>query len=337
MAGAECPPGDWSTLRWRGSATFGLNAAVTLHADELPVDEALVRRLIADQLPQFVGMRVHRLSASGSSNSLFRLGDELLVRVPRQPGGSEAILKEARWLPLLRNALPVGVPTVVALGHPAHGYPEHWSIVRWIDGEHPPPATTSNIGARSGLAHDLAGVVRALRELGVPPRALRDTALRSYRAGPLTAIDSDIRACAERCRSLPNLELDVDAVLRVWDGAMAAAGVGPTPATHWLHGDLVAENLLVRDGRLSALLDFGGLAVGDPTVDLAAAWEVFDQEARNLVRADLGLDDRAWLLGRAWALALAVMTLPYYWRTMPERCAGRLAIARQVLMDAELD
>lgn len=313
---------------------FGLNASVTLHADELPVDEALVGRLITDQLPEYAGVPVRRLCASASSNSLFRLGDELLVRVPRQPGGSSAILKEARWLPYLEDALPAGVPEIVAVGEPAHGYPEHWSVVRWVDGEHPTPATSST-DSRDVLAHDLAAVVRVLRELEVPPQAREDAALRWYRAEPLTAIDSDIRAYAELCRSVPDLDLDVDAVLLVWDAAMAAAADGPRPATHWLHGDLLAENLLVRNGRIAAVLDFGGLAVGDPTVDLVAAWELLDPEARALFRAEAGLDDHTWLLGRAWALALAVMTFPYYWRTMPERCAGRLAIARQVLMDAD--
>lgn len=315
---------------------FGLNAAVTLHADELPVDEALVRRMIADQLPEYAGVPLRRLSASGSSNSLFRLGHELLVRVPRQPGGSSAILKEARWLPYLEDALPADVPEIVALGEPAHGYPEHWSVVRWVDGEHP-TAATSSTGSRDLLARDLAAVVRVLRELEVPPQAREDAALLWYRGEPLTGIDPDIRAYAEQCRSVPNLDLDIDAVLLVWDAAMAAAADGPTPATHWLHGDLLAENLLVRNGRLAAVLDFGGLAVGDPTVDLVAAWELLDPEARALFRTEAGLDDHTWLLGRAWALALAVMTFPYYWRTMPERCAGRLAIARQVLMDADLE
>jgi aminoglycoside phosphotransferase (APT) family kinase protein len=310
-----------------------LDAAVTLHDDELPIDEALVRLLVADQLPEFAGTPVRRLRASGSSNSLFRLGDELLVRVPRQPGGSATILKEARWLPYLSDALPIRVPEVVALGQAAHGYPEHWSVVRWVDGEHPAPAASGS-GPRTQLARDLAAVLRVLRELEVPPAACQDAALRWYRAEPLAAIDSDIRACAEQCRSVPGLDLDIDAVLGVWDAAMAAGADGPAPATRWLHGDLFAENLLVRDGRLSAVLDFGGLAVGDPTVDLVVAWELLDPEARVLFRAEAGLDDHTWLMGRAWALALAVMTLPYYWTTMPERCTGRLAIAHQVLMDA---
>ena len=91
----------------------------------------------------------------------------------------------------------------------------------------------------------------------------------------------------------------------------------------------------MRNGRLAAVLDFGGLAVGDPTVDLVTAWELLDSEARDLFRTEVRVDDHTWLLGRAWALAIAVMTFPYYWQTMPDRCIGRLALAQQVLLDAE--
>jgi aminoglycoside phosphotransferase (APT) family kinase protein len=168
----------------------------------------------------------------------------------------------------------------------------------------------------------------------VPAEANHDPGLRSYRGEPPAKIDADIRAYAEQCRSLPGLDLDVDAVLEVWGAAVGSAADGPATGAHWLHGDLLAENLLVRDGRLMALLDFGGLAVGNRAVDLVAGWELLDPPARALFRAKAGVDDQTWLMGRAWALAIAVMTFPYYWHTMPERCAGRLVLARQVLRDA---
>jgi aminoglycoside phosphotransferase (APT) family kinase protein len=321
-------------MRWRAARFVGFDAVVTLHDDDLPIDEVLVQRMVADQLPEYANAPVRRLDASGSSNALFRLGNDLLVRLPRQPGGSATILKEARWLPHLQDSLPTAVPEVVAVGEPGHGYPEHWSVVRWVHGEHPVAAAGPHAGSGDALARDLAGVVRALRELEVPAEARHDASLRWYRAEPLTAIDSDIRGYAKRCRAIPGLELDVDAVLRVWGEAVAVAADGPAPGAHWLHGDLLAENLLVRSGRLAAVLDFGGLAVGDPTVDLVPAWELLGARERAVFRAEVGLDDRMWLLGRAWALVIAVMTFPYYWRTMPERCLGRLALAQQVLQDA---
>ena len=299
-----------------------------MHDDDLPVDEALVSRLVADRLPELAPLPVTRLPASGSTNALFRLGHDLLVRLPRQPGGSETILKEARWSPLVGGALPVPTPYVVAVGDPAHGYPEHWSVVGWLPGENPVVGRTPT----TALVTDLAAAVRGLRELDVPDQALDDPALRWYRAEPLAGIDEDFQIAVAECRSLPDLDLDLDAALQVWDEALALDAADP--GVHWLHGDLLAENVLVRDGRLSAVLDLGGLAVGDPTVDLVVAWELLDAAGRERFRALVDVDDAPWLRGRAWALAIAMLTFPYYGSSMPQRCASRLVMARSVLADA---
>lgn len=133
---------------------------------------------------------------------------------------------------------------------------------------------------------------------------------------------------------MPRLDLDLDACLRIWETAMALSGSGEAVALRWLHGDLLAENLLVRNRRLAAVLDFDSLSLGDPTVDLIVAWEVFDPRSRELFRSLLGVDVVTWLRGRAWALAIALITFPYYWQTLPERWAARLAMARAVLADA---
>lgn len=153
-------------------------------------------------------------------------------------------------------------------------------------------------------------------------------------AAPLGTMDEGTRQAIEACRRIPDLDLDLQAASQVWDGAMALPGVVQTASPRWYHGDLLAENLLVSEGRLAAVLDFGGLGVGDPTIDLIVAWEVLDGAARNVFRDAVGVDEGCWLAGRGWALALALMTFPYYWDTMPDRCASRLAIARSVLADA---
>ncbi len=303
-----------------------------LHDDEVKIDLPLVRALVDRAAPDLAGRWLRPLPASGSSNALFRLGEDLLVRLPRQPGGSETIAKEARWLPFLAPALPVTIPEVVRVGEPDLGYPERWSVVRWIDGSAPSLPTAVG-SATTELARDLAEVVAALGELAVPRDALADPALRSYRGEPLAALDASTRRYLADCRRLPSLDLDLDACLQVWEGAMTATGAGARDGgqVRWLHGDLLAENLLVRDGRLTAVLDFGGLAVGDPTVDLIVAWELLDPSGRDVFRSLLDVDEVTWLRGRAWALAIAVMTFPYYWKTMPERCTARLAMARAVL------
>jgi aminoglycoside phosphotransferase (APT) family kinase protein len=303
---------------------------VSLHADEIRIALPLVRALVDRALPDLAGTPLEPLHTTGSDNALFRLGADLLVRLPRQPGGSRSIEKEARWLPSVAAALPVAVPEIVTVGEPGYGYPEHWSVVRWIDGrtpDVPPPADTA------ALARDLAGVVGALREMPVPDGALEDPALRWYRGERLARLDGPTRQRLAECRELAGLDLDVDACERAWDDTMALpeAEAGPL---HWLHGDLLAENLLVRADRLAAVIDFGGLTVGDPTVDLVGAWEVLDPAGREIFRAALEVDELTWLRARGWALALAVMTFPYYWRTMPARCAARLAMTRAVLADA---
>jgi len=304
-----------------------------LHDDELAIDEALVRSLLTASCPAYSGLPLHRLDASGSSNALFRLGDHLLVRLPRQPGGTSAIESEQRWLPYVAASLPVPVPEVLAVGEPGFGYPERWSVVRWLEGE-VPSGPARGEAPRSGLARDLAAVVIGLRELPVPDGAVTDPRLRWYRGRPLAGMDGSTRTAIAECRAIDGLDLDLDACTDVWEATMRLPGVGDDVAPRWHHADLVAENLLVRDDRLAGVLDFGGLAVGDPTVDLVVAWELLDPAARGTFRRLVGVDDATWLRGRGWALALGVLTFPYYWSTMPARCAQRLALTRAVLADA---
>jgi aminoglycoside phosphotransferase (APT) family kinase protein len=309
--------------------------ARALHPDEIPIDAALVRELVSRAMPAYADAPVRRLVSSGSTNALFRLGEDLLVRLPRQPGGSAAISKEATWLPVVGPLLPVAVPEVVAVFEPDGEYPERWSVVRWIDGAHPEVVDpdSSVDPRREDLAENLATVVRALRRAEVPPGAVGIPDLQSYRGEPLATMDQATRENIERCRSLEDFEFDLDDAEQVWAEAMKLPGAADRATPRWYHGDLAAENLLMRDGALNAVLDFGGLAVGDPTVDLVVAWEVLDLPARELFRSQVGVDDATWLRGRAWALSITLM-IWYYWTTMPERRARCMAVGRNVLADA---
>jgi aminoglycoside phosphotransferase (APT) family kinase protein len=247
-----------------------------LHHDELKIDLPLVRALVDRLRPEFAALPLRRLELSGSSNALFRLGDDLLVRFPRQPGGSAAIDKEAIWLPVIAPRLPVGVPEIVAVGEPGFGYPERWSLVRWLDGSVPsvPDPGVPVEPPRTELARDLAKVVAAIGEIDVPADAQADPALRWYRGDPLVTRDSPTRQAIAACRAIDGLTLDLDEVSRVWRDAIRLPDAHLASTPRWYHGDLFAENLLVRDGRLTAILDFGGLGIGDPTIDLIVAWEV---------------------------------------------------------------
>ena len=309
--------------------------ARALHSDEIPIDVELVRGLVSRAMPAYADAPLHRLASSGSTNALFRLGVDLLVRLPRQPGGSATISKEATWLPVIGPLLPVSVPDVVAVFEPDREYPERWSVVRWIEGAHPEVVDpdTSVDPRREGLAKDLASVLLALSQAEVPRGAVDDPHLQAYRGEPLATMDQDTRENIQRCRTLEDFEFDLDAAEQVWTDAMKLPGAADRTTPRWYHGDLAAENLLVRDGALAAVLDFGGLSVGDPTVDLAVAWEVLDPPARELFRRQVGVDDATWLRGRAWALSITVM-IWYYWTTMPERRARCMAVGRNVLADA---
>jgi aminoglycoside phosphotransferase (APT) family kinase protein len=309
--------------------------AQALHSDEIPIDAEMVCGLVGRAMPAFADAPVRRLASSGSTNALFRLGEELLVRLPRQPGGSTTISKEATWLPVLAPLLPVSVPDVVAVFEPDRDYPEQWSVVRWIDGAHPEVVDpdTSVDSRREGLAKDLAAVLDALRQAEVPTEAVNDPRLRSYRGEPLATMDQATRENIERCRSLEDFAFDLDAAEQIWAEGMKLPGTADRTTPRWYHGDLAAENLLVRDGTLTAVLDFGGLSVGDPTIDLVVAWEVLDPPAREVFRRQVGVDDATWLRGRAWALSISLM-IWYYWTTMPARRARCMRVGRNVLADA---
>lgn len=311
-----------------------------LHHDEFPIGIDAVRRLVSTQFPRYAALPLRESSATGSTNRLFRLGADLLVRLPRQPGGGASIDKERRWLPEMKRRLPVPVPEIVAVGQPADGFPERWSIVRWLEGEHPrvyPPEQRPSGAVAEALAEDLAAVILALRGGAIAAADAADPDLRWYRGRSLAEFDGYTRRNLERCRAIAGLGLDLDAALAVWNRALKLPGAQDVGADRWFHGDLVAENLLLRHGRLAAVLDFGCLSIGDPTVDLHGAWEVLDAPARTLFRNRLGVDDAEWLRGRAWALALALGTFTYYWSTLPGRCRSRLAMARAVLADAAED
>lgn len=308
-----------------------------LHDDELDVDEPLVRRLLGTLRTArvYADLPLRRFEASGSTNALFRLGDDLLVRVPRQPGGTETIEKEQRWLPYVAPHLPVSVPEIVEVGDPGFGYPEKWSVVRFLEGDQP-DVPMAGEPPRHDLAVELAAVVAALGTLDVPEEARGDPALQWYRGRPLATLDEDMHAFLRDSRGLvghPDFGLDLDAIEAAWADTMRLPEAGRAKEARWYHGDLNAENLLVRDVHLVAVLDFGALSIGDPTIDLVVAWQLLDRQARATFREVLAVDDVTWSLARGWALVLAMMGTPYYWDTMRERCLRGQHMGREALAD----
>ena len=306
-----------------------------LHANEIPIEIDLVRKLVATDFPQYREMALEKMAKSGSSNVLFRLGNDLLIRMPRQPGGGSSVEKECRWTPELAPHLSVNVPRIIASGRPGFGYGEVWSIVTWLEGDLPyanssPNSTDSN---QLHLAADLADFVRQLRTIDIPQDAKADVDLRSYRGRALVEYDVQTRINIEQCRDIEGLDVDLDAALAIWESALALPGAKVAASDCWYHGDLVAENLLTNRGHLTGVLDFGGLAIGDPTIDLHGVWELLGPSAREVFRKRLNVEDSEWLRGRAWALAIALGCFTYYWDKMPGRQRDRLEMIRSVLAD----
>lgn len=264
----------------------------------MQLDEDLVRRLLAEQFPQWTRLPIRRVVPGGWDNRTFRLGDDLSVRLPSADGYAEAVAKEQRWLPVLAPHLPYEIPEPVALGVPTTEFRRPWSIYRWIHGV---PAGGIEVRDLDEFARDLARFLTALADIdatGGPAAGTHSF----WRGAHPRVYDEDVQ------RSLVELRgsIDTDAARRVWDDALATDIAG---ASVWFHGDVSPGNLLLREGRLGAVIDFGTSGVGDPACDLPIAWTVFDDSARTVLRAGLPWDDDVWARGRAWALWKAMLLL----------------------------
>ncbi len=275
-----------------------------MHPDEIETDETLMRRLLREQFPEWAELPIALVPSYGTDHDIYRLGEGLAARLPRIEWATAQAGKEAEWLPKLAPHLPLALPVPVARGRPGEGYPFDWSVVEWLPGESASSATFDLERA----AVDLAAFVHALRSVetrGAPDRKP------GARGAPLAEVEVSVRRAI---RALGD-RIDGDAATRAWDEAREAS---PWPREGvWIHGDLLPGNLIVAGGRLSAVIDFGGLNVGDPACDLQPAWNVFEGESRERYRQELGVDDDSWLRGRGWALFQALAALPYYWDTNP--------------------
>jgi aminoglycoside phosphotransferase (APT) family kinase protein len=273
-----------------------------MHADEIDIDADLVGRLVAEQFPEWAALPLVQVRPYGTDNALYRLGDDLVVRLPRRERTAVTLKKERRWLPKLAPHLPLAVPVPLADGVPADGYPFHWSVYGWLEGEN---ATVERVADSREAAADLAQFVAALQRIdptGGPPPGEHNF----FRGEPLSRRDEAVRNSIHALRD----EIDVGVVTAAWEPAVRAPEWQRAPV--WIHGDLDSRNLLVEQGRLRAVIDWGGLGVGDPACDVMVAWKVFSVDARELFRAELGVDDATWTRSHGWALSQALGALSYY-------------------------
>jgi aminoglycoside phosphotransferase (APT) family kinase protein len=265
------------------------------------IDASLVGRLVREQFPQWGHLPVRQVELDGWDNCTFRLGDEMTVRLPSSEGYRLQVAKEQRWLPILAPHLPLPIPVPLAQGLPGQGYPFAWSVCRWLDGEN---ASIERIDDLSEFALTLADFLNTLRRVDATDGPLPGQH-NFFRGGPLDTYDAETRRAIDALTG----RINTDAVTTMWDAAMAATWQGPPV---WFHGDVAAGNLLVRDGRLAAVIDFGTSGIGDPACDVVIAWTLLSGESREAFRDTLSVDSATWARGRGWALWKALITLVDY-------------------------
>jgi len=273
-----------------------------MHADEVHTDAPLVGRLVAAQFPEWAHLPIRTVPSWGTDNALYRIGDDLVARLPRRRQTVGTLAKERRWLPRLAPHLPLAVPAPLGDGRPAEGYPLAWCVYGWLHGE---DATVQRVGDLRRLARDLVRFLSSLQQIdtaGGPPPGEHNF----LRGEPIAARDASTRAAIAALRA----GIDVDVVTAIWESAVRSPEWRQAPV--WIHGDLDFRNLLVVDGLLSAVIDWGSLGVGDPACDLMVAWKVLSAETRDGFRSALSVDDATWARARGWALSQALGALAYY-------------------------
>jgi aminoglycoside phosphotransferase (APT) family kinase protein len=282
--------------------THNDDTQVKMHEGEIDIDIALVRRLVTRQFPHLAEKPIMVVRSTGTVNAIFRLGHDLYVRLPRVGTWAEDIEREWTWLPKLAPHISLRIPKPFAKGEPTDWYPHPWAIYHWLEGA---PYQADLIDDERQVARDLANFIVELRNADMrgAPRGGRR---------PLIELDAVTRSAIQSSRGV----IDAVAVSAAW--ALALASPPWDRKLVWIHGDLLKSNLLVQDGRLCAIIDFGGVGIGDPAMDVVPAWSVFSQAGRETFRQALDVDDDTWRRARGYALHQALLIIPYYPSTNPE-------------------
>lgn len=245
---------------------------------------------------------------NGWDNRTFRLGQEMLVRLPSAGAYAAQVEKEQKWLPRLASQLLLAIPEPIALGNPSAEYPWAWSVYRWLEGE---VATRERVQDFTAFATDLANFLNALQQVdaGDTPLPGRHN---FFRGGSLLVYDAEV----EQALHTLKYQVDVPAAQEVWQKALQSNWEAKPV---WVHGDVSPTNLLVQDGKLSAVIDLGCCGVGDPACDLTMAWTFFTGESRDAFKTYVHADAETWARARGWGLWKALITLAEYLETDPQK------------------
>lgn len=276
------------------------------------IDEALVRGLLAEQFPRWRDLPLRPVDLSGNDHRIFRLGDHLSVRLPSAPGYVPQVRKEQTWLPRLAPHLPMPIPIVEGIGEPSDLFPAPWSVYRWMTGE---PASVRPSADAVRFAADLAAFLAALRTVDAtdaPAPGLHS----AFRGGGLEHWDDEMAVILHRVHGRER-----DLAAGIWRDALAAPYQDPPV---WFHGDVSLNTLLVADGELAAVIDFGCSAAGDPACDTVLRWTSTEAPVREQFAKDYPADEAMWARGRGWALWKGLIMIT---NTPP----GQAEFARHVL------
>ena len=288
---------------------------VKMHEGEMEINIALVRRLMREQFPALADREISLVRSTGTVNAMFRLGTDLCVRLPRLERWAAGIENEWAWLPELALHISLHIPKPIVMGKPGQGFPCSWAVYEWIKGE---PYQEDLINDERQTAADLVNFILELRsadQQGAPRGGRR----------PLWELDADTRSAIEASHGM----IDTEAASAAWARSLESPPWDGEPV--WIHGDLLKSNLLVQDGRLCAVIDFGGVGIGDPAMDVVPAWSVFNTAGREVFRQGLDVNDDTWSRARGYALHQAVMIIPYYAKTNPAFVAMAKRTVNEVL------
>jgi aminoglycoside phosphotransferase (APT) family kinase protein len=255
------------------------------------IDLKFVQEIVSDQFPQWRDLPITPVPQSGWDNRTFRLGDQMLIRMPSAEKYASQVETEHKWLPFLTPHLPLPIPVPLVIGEPGFGYPWNWSVYRWLEGE---SVATGHISNYSELALSLANFLRALQSIDAQ-KGPKSGPQNFFRGGSLLHYDQETRKAIQILES----KIDSKSALKLWETALSSSWEKPGV---WVHGDISAGNLLCKSGRLSAVIDFGQLCVGDPACDLSVAWTLFEGTSRAAFESALNLDSDTWERARGWTL-----------------------------------
>lgn len=264
--------------------------------NEITINEALAQYLIDKQFPEWSHLPIEPVKTSGWDNRTFHLGTEMLIRMPSAAGYAGQAEKEQTWLPQLAPHLPLPIPAPIALGAPDEAYPWKWSINHWLPGQ---IVSVGSIRDLCQFAVQLAEFLKALQQIDATNGPLAGPQS-FYRGGDIAIYDAETRQAIEVLKN----DIDASLATEIWETALSTKW---QTEPVWVHGDISVGNLLVNNGELSAVIDFGQLAVGDPACDLAIAWVFFDEKSRKAFFQTLQLDKETVARGRAWALWKALI------------------------------